>query len=208
MITATARSLDLKKRYAAYIRNSIVAAIVIHALLFYFFPKFEFRPYTLSDSAEFELVVPDIIDVPPPPREVAQPRPDIVPSDDGVPVDDVDIAPNVFVGFDEVPPLAGPLIETSPVFHVFDEAPQLLTYVKPAYPELAMSAGIEGTVLLRVLVGEDGKVLSVDVLRSDVTPAMEAAAMTAARRFRFRPAKQGTIPVKAHMAVPVEFRLR
>jgi TonB family protein len=207
MVFAALNSIRVRSRYGVYLRNSLLAALAIHFLLFYFFPPFEIKPYVLPVTAEFELVVPDNIEIPPPPKEIVQPTPMIVPSDDGISADDIDIAPNVFIE-EEVPVLEIPQLERSRVFHVFDEAPELLSYVSPVYPELAMNAGIEGTAMLRVLVDEDGKVLSVDVIQSDVTPAMEEAAMVAARQFVFRPATQGTMPVKAYMAVPVTFRLR
>jgi TonB family protein len=40
-----------------------------------------------------------------------------------------------------------------------------------------------------------------------VTPAMEKAAMEAAKQFLFKPAKQRTVPVKARMAIPIRFKL-
>jgi protein TonB len=208
MVSAATKTVSTRSRYGVYLRNSILATLALHFLLFYFFPAFEFKPYELPEMEEFELVIPDIIEVPPPPEEITQPQPEIIPSDDGVSADDIDIAPNVFPEFKDIPKLRDPQVEHSQSFYVFEEAPELITSVKPIYPELAMNAGIEGTVMLRVLVGEDGKVLSVDVLRSDVTPAMEEAAMVAARQFRFKPARQRTVPVRAYMAVPVEFRLR
>ena len=68
-------------------------------------------------------------------------------------------------------------------------------------------AGIEGTVAVRVLVNEQGKVIAADILSSDVTPAMEKAALEAAKQCRFRPAKQRTVPVKAHVMIPFSFQL-
>jgi protein TonB len=83
----------------------------------------------------------------------------------------------------------------------------MVEFVSPEYPPLARDAGIEGTVAIRVLVNEEGKVVSADVLQSDVTPAMERAALAAAKQCRFRPAKQRTIPVKAHVMIPFQFQL-
>ena len=62
-------------------------------------------------------------------------------------------------------------------------------------------------MLLNVLVGDDGKVMQVSVIQSDVTPAMEKSAMEAAKQFLFKPAKQRTVPVKARMAIPIRFKL-
>jgi len=73
--------------------------------------------------------------------------------------------------------------------------------------QLAREAGIEGTVAVSVLVSEEGKVLSASVLSSDVTPAMEKAALEAAKKCRFRPAKQRTVAVKAHVMIPFQFQL-
>ncbi len=92
-------------------------------------------------------------------------------------------------------------------FYAFDEAPVLIRFVNPVYPDLARQAGIEGTVELEVLVGVDGKVVEVSVLRSDVTTAMEKAAEQAAMQFLFKPAKQRTVPVEARIAVPIRFKL-
>ncbi|HVO77048.1 MAG TPA: energy transducer TonB [Candidatus Bathyarchaeia archaeon] len=97
--------------------------------------------------------------------------------------------------------------EQAQEFYAFDEAPVLLRAVNPAYPDLARQAGIEGTVLLNVLVDENGKVLEVSVIQSDVTSAMEKAAEEAAMHFFFKPAKQRTVPVRAHVAVPIRFKL-
>jgi hypothetical protein len=41
---------------------------------------------------------------------------------------------------------------------VVEELPRLLHIERPVYPSLAREAGIEGTVILRLLVGKDGRV--------------------------------------------------
>ena len=100
-----------------------------------------------------------------------------------------------------------PAPEQAQEFMAFDEAPVLLRAQNPQYPDLARQAGIEGTVLLDVLVDEEGKVLEVSVIQSDVTSAMEKSAEEAAKHFLFKPAKQRTVPVRAHVAVPIRFKL-
>jgi protein TonB len=97
--------------------------------------------------------------------------------------------------------------EQAQEFHAFDEPPVLIRSQTPRYPDLARQAGIEGTVLLSVLVDEDGKVSDVSVIQSDVTTAMEKAAEEAVKNFYFKPAKQRTVPVKAHIAVPIRFKI-
>lgn len=199
----------LRERYGVYVRVSLIAAAAMHFLLFYFCPAFEIEPYEYPEPVIFEGVPPVKIEIPPPPPEVRHPQPDITLSPDGTSSPDInDIPPNVFDTFGGMPVRHAPPPAPTRNFHVFDESPVLLTFTPPVYPDLARQAGIEGTVLLRVLVDEDGTVLSADVIHSDVTPPMEAAAVAAAMRFVFRPAMQGTNPVRAYMAVPVTFKLR
>jgi TonB family protein len=59
--------------------------------------------------------------------------------------------------------------------------------VAPSYPPTAHLHGSQ-TVLVEVDVGEDGKVTSSKVIRS--APGLDAAALDAARQWRFRPARR------------------
>lgn len=194
-----------KSKYAKYVRNSIWWAIFIHMLVFALSPEWSFKPYQLREE-KFEVVeVPDNIEIPPPPKEIAPPQ---------VPVEaaegeeaEEDIAPTTFDSFEDMPPPPPPSGGSGDVFLAFDEPPALIDFVQPPYPPLAREAGIEGTVAVRVLVNEEGKVIAADILQSDVTPAMEKAALEAAKKCRFRPAKQRTVPVKAHVMIPFHFQL-
>ena len=55
------------------------------------------------------------------------------------------------------------------------------------YTASARAEGIEGKLKLKITVGEDGSVLRVDVLAS-VSPELDAAAVSAVKQWRFRPA--------------------
>lgn len=54
------------------------------------------------------------------------------------------------------------------------------------YTATARAEGIEGKLKLRVIVGADGSVTSVDVL-SSVSPELDAAAVAAVKHWRFKP---------------------
>lgn len=207
MALVAVENAKFKKGYTRYLRNSLWGAIAIHFLLFYFTPQFEFKPYVLREEYFEAIDLPEQFDIPPPPQEVAQPA---IPMEaaEGEEVDDeAEIAPTSFDRIEDVPPPPPPPSEQAREFYAFDEPPVLVRYVSPKYPDLARQAGIEGTVLIRVLVGEDGKVINASIIQSDVTPAMEKAGLEAAKKFLFKPAKQRTVPVKAHMAVPIRFKL-
>ncbi len=83
----------------------------------------------------------------------------------------------------------------------------LVQQVKPEYPTLARQAGIEGTVLVKVVVSREGKVLEAQVVKSNVTPSMDQAAILAAKKCRFEPAKNGNLPVPSTVVIPFDFRL-
>lgn len=90
-------------------------------------------------------------------------------------------------------------------FVAFDELPVLLSIQPPTYPELVRQAGIDGTVLVQVLVGKDGKVKqSVAVEGPEV---LRPEAVRAAKTALFKPALQGTSPVEVWVQVPIVFSL-
>jgi protein TonB len=62
------------------------------------------------------------------------------------------------------------------------------------YTAQARSEGIEGKLKLKLIVGRDGSVMQVDVL-SGVSPELDAAAVEAAKKWRFRPAMACGKPV-------------
>ena len=207
MATVALANSKFKGGYTKYLRNSLYATMVIHFLGFYFSPQFEFSPYVLEEKEFVAIETADDFVLPPPPKEVSQP---VIPMavDEGEEAQDAaDVAPTSFDQIENLPPPPPPKSDKLSKFFAFDEPPVLIKKVAPRYPELARQAGIEGAVTLRVLVNEKGKVVSVVVLHSDVTPAMDNAAIAAVRQFRFKPARQRMKPVKAFMAIPLVFRL-
>lgn len=86
------------------------------------------------------------------------------------------------------------------------EPASLLSKVNPVYPEAARRAGVEGTVVLDALVGEDGRIEEVQILRGLPLGLSEAAA-EAVRRWQYRPARGRSGPVASHKTVRIDFQL-
>lgn len=80
--------------------------------------------------------------------------------------------------------------------------------MRPAYPPGPRRLGIQGTTLLRVHVGTDGRVTDVLVERSAGHGDLDRAATDAVRHWRFEPARQGEEPVAMWVLLPVQFRLQ
>jgi protein TonB len=82
--------------------------------------------------------------------------------------------------------------------------PKISSIVKPVYPLPALRARIGGVVILRVLVGETGTPLDIEVLR-DVAGGLGEAAVTAVRRWKFEPARRSGTAVRAWTTIPIPF---
>jgi protein TonB len=107
---------------------------------------------------------------------------------------------------DGVPGGTGLVENDSPLYVTGEVRPPERTYgVEPEYPESARIARLQGKVILEVIVGRDGSVEGVRVLRS--IPLLDAAAVEAVRQWRYRPALQGGRPVKVFMTIVVDFKL-
>ena len=78
----------------------------------------------------------------------------------------------------------------------------------PRYPLAARQQGLEGMVVLSVLVRRDGRVEDARVVLSSGALALDDAALTAVRTWLFAPATRGGRPVESIVEVPVKFALR
>jgi protein TonB len=170
-------------------------------------------------TPEFRWILPEQKKPDPPPPEVVkvvkpQPKPQpqakvepdvVVPPIDEVIVDDGTLAADPLPDATVVA-TATPTIEPSgPVAGIrleYGDAPA------PAYPRKQLLAGIEGTVLLQVLVDVDGRPLEVTIHRSSGNRDLDAAARRQVlRKWTFRPAMKDGRAVQAIGIVPIEFNL-
>jgi len=87
--------------------------------------------------------------------------------------------------------------------------PRILSKIEPEYPGSARQAGLEGTVILRVQILENGRPGFIAVFRSSGHEALDHAAVTAVQEWRFAPAKDldSGRTVMCYTTLPVAFRL-
>jgi protein TonB len=79
---------------------------------------------------------------------------------------------------------------------------------KPGYPAFARRMGMEGIVMLKVLVSSQGTALKIEVARSSGYEILDEAATEAVKNWRFVPARKGDSPVEEWVQVPLAFRLK
>lgn len=165
------------------------------------------QPSTASDSVKqrprLTRPVPILVDTPttdpvPPDTQVKayEIGDELLPGEPGPP------NPDGVAGGEAEPGAAGPASDT-PVFWKMKPVETR----PPVYPPRCLRMGIEGTVRVRVLVGENGRVQEVTVGKSSGDAALDDAALEAVRHWRFEPAKRGGAPVRAWAVVPIEFKL-
>jgi TonB family protein len=85
--------------------------------------------------------------------------------------------------------------------------PILQREVRATYTDEARRRGIEGDVVLEIVVRRDGSVGQVRVLRS-LGAGLEQRALDAVRQWRFSPSRRNGEPVDVAVEVAVEFKLR
>jgi protein TonB len=85
-------------------------------------------------------------------------------------------------------------------------APQKVVHVVPDYPAMARAARVSGVVIMEAVIGEDGGVRDVRILRS--VPLLDEEAIRAVRQWRFTPTLLNGQPVPIVMTVTVSFSLQ
>jgi len=84
--------------------------------------------------------------------------------------------------------------------------PRLVSRAEPEYTLAAREAQVQGTVVLQLVVGEDGKPADICVL-SPLGFGLDERAREAVDKWRFLPAKKAGNPVRMRASVEVNFRL-
>jgi periplasmic protein TonB len=94
-------------------------------------------------------------------------------------------------------------------FVPYEDPPEPISPVAPAYPEFAIRTGIQGTVILEVDVYKDGSVGNVSVKKSLMSGpgGLDEAAINTVRKWKFQPGKSGGKAIDTTVIIPIEFTL-
>ena len=85
-------------------------------------------------------------------------------------------------------------------------SPERIRYVAPTYPPIALSARIQGVVIIEATIGADGRVINARLLRS--VQMLDEAALAAVRQWTYTPTLLNGVPVPVIMTVTVNFSLQ
>jgi TonB family protein len=81
--------------------------------------------------------------------------------------------------------------------------PVRIKEVAPVYPAIAVSAGVEGDVVIEATIDEDGKVAEAHVVKS--VPLLDQAALDAVRQWQYQPSLLNGVPTAVITIVTVKF---
>ena len=152
---------------------------------------------------------------PPPPRP---PVPIVVADDELREDNDLDFDASLDIAeMTELPP---PPVEANQeeeqyqepeIFEVVEDLPEIIggaakLAADVKYPQLARQAGLQGLVVVKIIVNADGTPSDPVILKSPGS-ALDNAAVDAVMAQQFRPGRQRGRAVAAYMAIPVRFQL-
>jgi protein TonB len=84
------------------------------------------------------------------------------------------------------------------------KAPRAISSAAPAYPEIARQAGVEGNVVVRIVIDKAGNVTEAKALSGPML--LRDAAVSALRQRKYAPSKLDGHPISVEMLVTIQFR--
>ncbi|MBN2038975.1 MAG: energy transducer TonB [Spirochaetes bacterium] len=88
-----------------------------------------------------------------------------------------------------------------------DVPPIKRIFIPPKYPSRAREEDVEGKVVAKLLIDENGDVISVRILKEPRHWGFGSAVIEAAQKWKFEPAKLNNLPVKVWATQVIEFKL-
>lgn len=213
---------DHRKNYR--LKVEIGLALALAALLGLtnspIYPRTEATEYVVADQQviQIEDVQQTKQDLPPPPP----PRPPVpievanntILEDDELNLDaTLDISEEIIDIPVAPPPPEEEVVEEEPAFFVIvEEMPELIGGIEALmkeikYPALARQAGVEGRVIVQMVVDENGRPTNPVVLRG-IGGGCDEEAVRAVQTMKFKPGKQRGRPVPVQYSMSVLFQLK
>ena len=88
------------------------------------------------------------------------------------------------------------------------QAAKIIGKVQPVYPEIAKSAGVQGTVVLHAVIGVDGRPLSLRVMNAQVDPDLARSAVEAVSQWRYTPTLLNGEPIEIDTTIDIVYSLQ
>jgi protein TonB len=194
----------------------IAAILVLHAAALIALVKLDVIHVARAKPAP---LVIDLISEPAPPPIVERPKPEPVVEQKVEPQPVVappqvvqTIAPPpppIMVTVEPAPPKPAPIAAAAPTGPVIatDLDEKLIEAKPPRYPMESRRKREQGTVVLRLLIGIDGRVEQISIGQSSGFDRLDQAALQAVKNWRWQPELRNGVPVKVPGTLPIPFKL-
>ncbi|MET0376562.1 MAG: TonB family protein [Rhizorhabdus sp.] len=207
---------EIRSAYGANRRPnwpSIIAILLVHVAAFYALVKFD----VIEIAAKKAPLVVDLIAEPPaPPAEKPEPQPVVVEKVQPTviappPIVQTLVPPPPQISVTTTPPppkpVAAPAPPAGPVM-VGNLDERLLEGRPPRYPFESRRKHEEGTVVVRLLIGTDGRVAQISIAQSSGFERLDQAAVQAIRGWRWQPIIRDGQPVEVRGLYSMPFTLQ
>jgi TonB family protein len=195
----------------------MIAATVIHFMLFQFWPTLTAEDVSFTSEELETIELPPEIEIPPPPARISRPATPVIAT--AAIDEDITIAPTTFEEnpVEDLPPPpaeettdigAAPVFTPMTVLRELKNADQVVAAMERAYPPILRDAGIGGQVLIWFFIDEQGRVLDTRIFKSSGHEQLDAAALEVADIYEFTPALNRDKVVKVWLQVPISFEVR
>ncbi len=208
----------LKRSFSSFFWGGIVAAAVLHFLVFSLWPNLHAQNISMKESAVETITLPPEVKIPPAPQAIARPAMPVIAT--ATVKSDVTIAPTTFeqnqVANLPPPPKhdnAQDVLAKQPTFTPYTVAPQLLNpqevtqSMERNYPPLLRDAGIGGNVVVWFFIDAQGQVIKHLINQTSGHPQLDSAAIKVADVARFSPALNYNKHVPVWIQLPITFQV-
>ena len=205
-----------KKSFGSWLWGSMIAATVLHFMLFHFWPTLTVTDVSFTAEELKIIELPPEIEIPPPPEAISRPATPVIATAEID--DDITIAPTTFADnpIDDLllpPTKEAPDISVAPVFTPMTVRPEIRNRAEiqqalmTEYPAMLRNTGIGGTVEVWFFISKEGRVLDRRVFESSGYVQLDEAALKVADVFRFTPALNREKIVQVWIRFPIEFQV-
>ncbi len=212
------RYADLKRKYEIYFRVSLILSLLILIAAFKFSPSSAKAGKIKESEPSIFIVEPEINTrqnneipkLPPPPQPVISMNEE---------VEDI-IYPETILNQNEEVVSRPPtnenhriiVEEEDKIFVAVEEFPEIIGGIstlteKLYYTEIAKRVGIEGKVIVTIIVDKYGNVIEAQLAKK-LFDDLDQIALKAVKELKFKPGRQRGKPVKVQMSIPISFRLK
>jgi TonB family protein len=215
------RNEQFKRTFESVLWGSMIAAVVLHFLLFQLWPTLTVDDVSFT-AQELEFVeLPPEIEIPPPPQAISRPATPVmstVPMDDDVtialttfadnPVEELPLPPPTEKEEETVDISAAPVFTPMTVRPEIKNVPEILEALLEEYPPRLREAGVGGVVEVWFFISEEGRVRDRRVYKGSGFTEFDEAALRVADVFRFTPALDRDQVVAVWIRLPITFQVR